>query len=129
MRDESTVGGCFALRLSGSHPAFRIIEWFINVRSRLTRISTGDQCQFVRRDLFEVMGGFPEQPLMEDVEFARRLKRAGRIACLRDKVTTSSRRWEQHGILRTMLLMWKLRLLYWLGVAPERLAANYRDAR
>jgi len=129
MSDEEVVGGRFDVRLSGSPPAFRIIEWFINIRSRLTGISTGDQCQFVRRELFERMGGYPEQPLMEDIEFARHLKRAGRIACLRDKVTTSSRRWEQHGVFRTVLLMWKLRLYYWLGVTPERLAAFYRNAR
>lgn len=129
MSDEGIAGGHFDLRLSGNHPAFRIIEWFINARSRLTHISTGDQCQFVRREVFEAMGGFPEQPLMEDIEFAKRLKKYSRVACIRDKVTTSSRRWEQHGILRTILLMWKLRLYYWLGVAPESLAAIYRDAR
>jgi len=129
MNDEETVGGHFDLRLSGSHSAYRIIEWFINARSRLTRISTGDQCQFVRRKAFEAMDGFPEQSLMEDVEFSKRLKLAGRIACLHDKVTTSSRRWEQHGILRTVMLMWKLRILYWFGINPERLAAIYRDAR
>lgn len=129
MKEESVVGGRFDLRLSGNHPSFRLIEWFINVRSRLSRINTGDQCQFIRRRAFERMGGFPEQPLMEDVEFSKRLKRAGRIACLREKVTTSSRRWEQNGILKTVLLMWKLRLSYWLGVSPERLATIYRDAR
>lgn len=130
MRDENCVGGHFNIRLSGSLPAFRIIEWFINTRSRLTGISTGDQCQFVRREAFEELGRFPDQPLMEDVEFSRRLKRIGRsTVCLRDKVTTSSRRWEQHGILKTVLLMWKLRLYYWFGVTPDRLAALYRDAR
>lgn len=129
MGDSAIVGGRFDVRLSGSHPALRMIEWFINFRSRLTRISTGDQCQFVRREAFEEIAGFPEQPLMEDVEFSRRLKRAGNIACLRDKVTTSSRRWERHGILRTVLLMWKIRLLYWLGVSPERLARMYADVR
>ena len=129
MQEPSTVGGHFDVRLSGDHPAFRIIEWFINVRSRLSRISTGDQCQFVRRDVFERLVGFPEQPLMEDVAFSKRLKGSGKIACLRDKVTTSSRRWQQHGILRTILLMWKLRLYYWFGVSPDRLAEIYRDAR
>jgi len=129
MQNLNIVGGRFDVRLSGTRPAFRMIEWFINTRSRLTRISTGDQCQFVRRTVFESLGGFPEQPLMEDVEFSKRLKRAGRIACLRNKVTTSSRRWEQFGIFRTILLMWKLRLYYQLGVTPDRLAAMYRDAR
>ncbi|NOR72887.1 MAG: glycosyl transferase, partial [Mariprofundaceae bacterium] len=83
----------------------------------------------VRRDVFERLGGFSDQPLMEDVDFSRRLKQQGRVACLHDRVTTSSRRWEQSGMLRTILLMWKLRFLYWTGVSPERLARIYRDAR
>ena len=129
MRSDNSVGGRFDVHLSGNHPAFRLIEWMINLRSRLTKISTGDQCQFVHRTVFESLGGFPEQPLMEDIEFSKRLKRLGAMACLRDKVTTSSRRWEQSGIVRTIVLMWKLRLLYWLGISPERLAAMYCDAR
>ena len=129
MQQPDIVGGRFDARLSGEHPAFRMIEWFINARSRLSKISTGDQCQFVRREVFEGLGGFPEQSLMEDVAFSKRLKGLGKIACLRDKVTTSSRRWEQHGILKTVLLMCKLRLYYWLGISPERLATIYRDAR
>jgi len=125
----NTVGGRFDVRLSGRHPAFRLIEWMINQRSRMTKINTGDQCLFVRRDVFEAMGGFAEMPLLEDVEFSRRLKRVGRVVCLPDKVTTSSRRWQQHGIISTVWLMWKIRLLYALGVAPVRLAKLYRDAR
>ena len=127
MRDEGVVGGRFDVRLSGRQPAFRVIEFFINLRSRLTRIATGDQAIFVRRSVFERLGGFPEQPLMEDVEFSRRLKRLGRIACLRERVVTSSRRWERHGIARTVWLMWSLRLGYWLGADPERLRRRYRD--
>jgi len=127
MRDERVVGGRFDVRLSGRQPAFRVIEFFINLRSRLTRIATGDQAIFVRRSVFERLGGFPEQPLMEDVEFSRRLKREGRIACLRERVVTSSRRWERHGIARTVWLMWSLRLGYWLGADPERLRRWYRD--
>jgi len=129
MEDDSYAGGRFDVRLSGNAVAFRIIEWFINVRSRLTGISTGDQCQFVRRSVFEQMGGFPNQPLMEDIEFSRRLKRLGRIACLRATVITSSRRWEQHGIMATVWLMWKLRLLYWLGISADKLSHMYRQAR
>jgi len=129
MEDDSYAGGRFDVRLSGNAIAFRIIEWFINVRSRLTGISTGDQCQFVRRSVFEQMGGFPNQPLMEDIEFSRRLKRLGRIACLRATVITSSRRWEQHGIMATVWLMWKLRLLYWLGISADKLSHMYRQAR
>ncbi len=127
MRDPRVVGGRFDIRLSGRHPAFRVIEFFINLRSRLTRISTGDQAMFVRREVFERLGGFPDQPLMEDIELSRRLKRAGRIACLRTKVVTSSRRWERHGIARTVLLMWRLRWRYWLGADPAALKREYRD--
>lgn len=129
MQDASLVGGRFDVSLSGGGFALGVIAWFINMRSRLSGISTGDQCQFVRRDVFERMGGFPEQALMEDVEFSKRLKRYGNIACLSEKVVTSSRRWEIHGIFRTVRLMWKLRFLYWLGVSPEKLAAMYRQAR
>jgi len=127
MRNSSVAGGRFDVRLSGRHPAFRIIEFFINWRSRLTKISTGDQAMFVRRDVFEKLGGFPEQPLMEDVEFSIRLKRKGRIACLRRQVVTSSRRWEKHGITCTVLLMWWLRLRYALGANPEALKRRYAD--
>jgi len=129
MRDADVVGGRFDVRLSGRSPLFRVIACFINWRSRLTRISTGDQCLFVRRSVFENMGGFADQPLMEDVEFSKRLKRLGRVVCLRETVTTSSRRWEHYGVFRTIALMWKLRLLYWLGVSPDKLARIYRDAR
>ncbi|OIO70482.1 MAG: glycosyl transferase [Zetaproteobacteria bacterium CG1_02_55_237] len=127
--NQEIVGGRFDVRLSGGHVALRMIEWFINLRSRLSKISTGDQAIFVRREVFESMGGFADLPLMEDIEFSRRLKRQGSVACLRQKVCTSSRRWERYGIARTVLLMWRLRLLYWLGVSPAKLAVMYRDAR
>lgn len=129
MNHAEVAAGRFDLSLSGRRAVFRLIESMINLRSRITKISSGDQAIFVRRQIFEALGGFPEQPLMEDIELSRRLKRAGRIACLRDKVTTSSRRWEGHGVVRTILLMWKLRFLYWLGAAPESLAQMYRHAR
>jgi len=129
MVDSVVVGGRFDVRLSGRHPLFRMIEFFINVRSRITKISTGDQAMFVRRDVFERLGGFPDQPLMEDVEFSRYLKRVGKVVCLSRPVITSSRRWEQHGISRTMWLMWKLRLYYWLGIPVEKLAAKYDHVR
>jgi len=129
MLQPDSVGGRFDVRLSGHHIAFRLIERMINLRSRFTKISTGDQCQFVSRDVFEAMGGFARMPLLEDVEFSKRLKKIGSIACLRQTVVTSSRRWQQHGIALTVWLMWKIRLLYWLGVSPEKLAELYRDAR
>jgi rSAM/selenodomain-associated transferase 2 len=129
MADSEVLGGRFDLKLSGRHPMLRLIEQMINLRSRFTKISSGDQTMFVRRDVFERLGGFPNQPLMEDIEFSKRLKQKGRVACLRDRVTTSSRRWEKFGMFKTILLMWKLRLLYWAGVSPERLIKVYRDAR
>jgi len=129
LEEPAIVGGRFDVRLSGDSFFFRLIEHFINLRSRISKISTGDQCIFVRRALFEKMGGFAELPLMEDVEFSKRLKREGVIACMKEKVVTSSRRWEKKGIVRTILLMWKLRFLYWAGTSPERLAELYRYAR
>jgi len=98
----------------------------MNLRSRLTGIATGDQAIFVRRDAF---GGFPEIALMEDIAFSRAMKRRSRPACLRARVTTSARRWEAHGVVRTILLMWRLRLLFALGIPPQRLAREYADQR
>jgi rSAM/selenodomain-associated transferase 2 len=129
MENPSIVGGRFDVTLSGAHPAFRLIEFMMNLRSRLTKISTGDQTIFVRREVFESLGGFPDQPLMEDIEFSKHLKGAGRIACLRDKVITSSRRWEKHGVMNTIVLMWKLRFFYWRGVSPDVLVKMYHHAR
>jgi rSAM/selenodomain-associated transferase 2 len=125
--DRSGLGwGRFDVRLSGRHPLLRVVERLISLRSGLTGIATGDQAVFVRRELFERVGGFPAIPLMEDVALSTRLRETGRPLCLRARVTTSSRRWESRGILRTILLMWRLRLAYWLGADPAALAARYR---
>jgi len=121
------VAGRFNITLSGSHPMFRVIEFMINWRSRIMRISSGDQAMFVQRRIFRRLGGFPDQPLMEDIELSRRLKREGKILTLTDRVITSSRRWERFGILPTILLMWRLRFRYWLGADPVRLKALYPD--
>jgi rSAM/selenodomain-associated transferase 2 len=118
--------GFFAVRLSGAHPALRVVERMMGMRSRFTAIATGDQTIFVRRDWFQRVGGFPEQPLMEDVALSARLRRLGPPLFLRQRVTTSSRRWETRGIARTVLLMWRLRLAYWRGADPVRLAERYR---
>jgi rSAM/selenodomain-associated transferase 2 len=118
--------GRFDICLSGGHPLLRLVERMMNWRSRFSGIATGDQGIFIHRALFERVGGYPDQPLMEDVEISRRLKRLARPHCLRARLTTSSRRWEQAGVLRTILLMWGLRLAYWLGVSPARLASLYR---
>jgi rSAM/selenodomain-associated transferase 2 len=122
---DSAGWGRFDVRLSGGRLAFRIIERMMNLRSCLTGIVTGDQGMFVRRELFLSMGGFPAIPLMEDVALSRRLLRHGRPACLAPPLVTSSRRWERYGVLRTLLLMWYLRLAYFLGASPERLARLY----
>ncbi|MEQ6341430.1 MAG: TIGR04283 family arsenosugar biosynthesis glycosyltransferase [Gammaproteobacteria bacterium] len=122
---QSHHWGRFDVRLTGAHPLLRIVESMMNLRSRLTGITTGDQALFVERALFLAVGGFPEQPLMEDIALSRTLKRYGRPLCLRAKVTTSSRRWEQNGVCSTILLMWRLRLAYFLGADPARLARLY----
>ena len=119
--------GRFDVRLSGPQPLLRAVEALMNLRSRLTGIATGDQGLFVRRELFERVGGFPDIPLMEDIALSRALRRSGSPACLRVRLLTSSRRWERHGALRTILLMWRLRFDYWRGVPAERLAARYRQ--
>lgn len=125
--DSEKKWGRFDIRLSGIEPALRIIERMMNLRSRLSGIATGDQGIFIRRETFERIAGFADIPLMEDIEICKRMKRtAGRPLCLSRKLTTSSRRWEKQGILRTMVLMWRLRLAYWLGVNPADLAHRYR---
>jgi rSAM/selenodomain-associated transferase 2 len=129
LSDPQIVGGRFDVRLDRPGWLYRVVANLINLRSRWTKIATGDQAIFVRRTVFERIGGFSEIPLMEDVEFSRRLKRAGRIACLSQQVVTSARRWADHGPLKTILLMWKLRFLYFMGVSPERLKREYLDAR
>lgn len=130
MQDPRVVGGRFDVAFDSPRAIMRVTAALMNVRSRLSGIATGDQTIFVRRSVFEALGGFPEIPLMEDVEFSRRLKRQGRLACLRLRVTTSARKWEREGPLRTVLLMWTLRLLYVLGASPRRLHRWYygRDA-
>jgi rSAM/selenodomain-associated transferase 2 len=117
------VWGRFDVEIQGSHPLLKVIAWSMNLRSRLTGIATGDQAIFVRRDAF---AGFAEIPLMEDIAFSKAMKRRGAPACLRSRVRTSGRRWEARGVLRTVALMWRLRLAYALGADPARLAEKYR---
>ncbi len=129
LRDPAVVGGRFDVELQPSTPLLRLTAALINLRSRVSRISTGEQAIFVRRSVFEAIGGFPRLPLMEDVAFSRSLKRAGKVACLREKVVTSSRRWLADGVVRTILLMWTLRFLFFAGVSAERLCRWYPDRR
>jgi rSAM/selenodomain-associated transferase 2 len=123
---EDRPWGRFDLHLTGRHGLLRIVERMINWRSSVSGIATGDQAIFLRRDTFELLGGYAEIPLMEDVELSTRLRRLARPICIRQPVITSSRRWEHHGILRTILLMWQMRLAYFLGTSPETLAQRYR---
>lgn len=117
--------GRFNIRIDGGNFWFPLISTMINWRSRLSGIATGDQAIFVRRTLFEQLGGFARQPLMEDVELSRQLLKTTRPHCLQQKVTTSGRRWQKFGVLRTVLLMWRLRFDYWRGVPVESLARRY----
>ncbi|MFZ5863527.1 MAG: TIGR04283 family arsenosugar biosynthesis glycosyltransferase [Nitrospirota bacterium] len=127
--DPLVAGGRFDVTLDDPRPIFRVIETLMNLRSRLTRIATGDQAMFVRRSVFETLGGFALIPLMEDIHFSVRLKRRGRVACLHSRVRTSVRRWRRHGVWRTIILMWWLRALYALGVSPDRLVRRYAAIR
>ncbi|WP_187298715.1 TIGR04283 family arsenosugar biosynthesis glycosyltransferase [Marinobacter sp. F3R11] len=119
--------GRFDVRLSGRGAMLGVVAWFMNRRSRLTGICTGDQALFVRRSVFEALQGFDQLPIMEDVEFSRRLCRISRPFCVRSLVITDSRRWEQRGVWRTIFLMWRLRWRYWRGESPESLVHSYRS--
>ncbi|MBR9911586.1 MAG: glycosyltransferase family 2 protein [Gammaproteobacteria bacterium] len=118
--------GFFPLRLSGSARLLRVVERGINLRSRLSRVATGDQAIFVSSQLWQQLQGFADIPLMEDVDFSKRARRMGLPFVARSHLQTSSRRWQERGIVKTVVTMWWLRLLYWLGVNPARLARQYR---
>lgn len=118
--------GRFDVHIAGRTRLFQLIAVLMNLRSRWSGIATGDQALFMTRAAYDAVGGFPDQPLMEDIEISKRLCRLGRPVCLRARVTTSGRRWERRGVWRTIVLMWRLRFLYWLGVSAERLATQYR---
>lgn len=117
--------GFFPVTLAPGLRGLALVQCLMNWRSRLTRVATGDQALFVRRDLFEALGGFPAIPLMEDVALSKQLRRRARPWIWPTPVETSSRRWQQHGVVRTVLLMWQLRLLYFLGVSPHHLHRRY----
>ncbi len=129
LRDPQCVGGRFDVKLDSAGWRFQMIGRLINLRSRWTKVGTGDQAIFVRREVFDGMGGFPDIPLMEDIAFSRALKRQGKVACLRSEVVTSSRRWEMEGVLLTVLKMWAMRVLFLAGVSPIYLKRFYRDTR
>lgn len=118
--------GRFDVRIEGRARVLRCVAALMNLRSRLTGICTGDQAVFTTRALFDAVGGFPDQPLMEDIELSRRLRVRARPACLPERVLTSGRRWETRGPWRTIFLMWRLRWRYWRGESADTLAREYR---
>ena len=126
LADAQAQWGRFDVQIEGKARLLKVIAEAMNMRSRATGIATGDQALFVRREAFERIGGFPDQPLMEDIEISKRLRKLAKPACLRQRVVTSGRRWERRGVWRTMVLMWWLRGLYWIGMPAERLARMYR---
>jgi len=119
--------GRFDLTVTGSHWLFPVITRLINLRARLTGVATGDQALFIDRALFDQVGGYAELPLMEDVAICKALRKISPPRHLSGPVLTSGRRWQKHGVYRTIVLMWRLRLLYWLGVPAEHLAPQYRN--
>jgi rSAM/selenodomain-associated transferase 2 len=130
LADPQLAGGAFYIRFAESRPrSLRLVAWGINVRARFRNSATGDQGIFVRKSVFESIGGAPEWPLFEDVELVRRIKRAGKFTVLRTPLTISGRRYIEHGVFRTAILIYALRLAYWLGVPPQRLKEWFRDAR
>ncbi|UZE97545.1 TIGR04283 family arsenosugar biosynthesis glycosyltransferase [Alkalimarinus alittae] len=123
--ESTSIWGRFNVRLSGDKKMYRVVESMMNWRSMLTGIATGDQAIFVRKAYFERVGRFPQQPLMEDVALTQKLKKISRPYCIKIPVTTDSRRWEKHGVWKTILLMWSLRFKYMLGVDVEKLHRQY----
>ena len=125
MRDSTWQWGRFDTRIEGGNPLLAMVAGFMNWRSLITGIATGDQAMFVRRAAFDAAGGFPDIPLMEDVALSKRLKRIGRPLGLAARVVTSGRRYHERGVIRMILLMWRLRFEYFLGVEPAALARRY----
>ena len=126
LAQSGKVWGRFDVKIIGQPFMLKIIGAMMNLRSRLTGIATGDQAMFVRREDFVAIGGFPDQPLMEDIEISKQLKRRSAPLCLRERVKTSGRRWEKYGLWRTIFLMWRLRFLYWCGYPAEKIAQAYK---
>lgn len=129
LSDPRYLGGRFDVELDSDRWLLKVVGFMINLRSRISKVATGDQALFVRREIFAELDGFPDMPLMEDIAFCRMLKGAGKVACLKSKVVTSARRWETDGVWRTILKMWTLKLLYLAGVSPARLRKFYADTR
>ena len=130
LADERVAGGAFLIRFSEDRPrSLRLVAWGINLRARLRSSATGDQGIFVRKSVFTAIGGAPDWPLFEDVELVRRIKKAGSFIVLKSPLTISARRYIRHGVLKTALLIYLLRLAYWLGISPLRLKKWFSDTR
>ena len=129
LRTTGRAWGRFDVRILGAHPLLPIVATLMNMRSRATGIATGDQAIFVMRETFRRVSGFPAIALMEDIALSRRLKRESPPLCLAAKASTSGRRWDRNGFWRTIFLMWRLRLSYFLGADPGDLARAYGYAR
>jgi len=129
VNDRPIAWGRFDVTIVGNRRGLALIAAMMNIRSRTTGIATGDQGIFVTRTLFARLQGFPLQPLMEDIEFSKSAKRHSRPHCLRARIQTSGRRWDRDGIVRTVLLMWRLRLAYFFGADPAALRRRYMDVR
>lgn len=129
LRDSGRSWGRFDIRFADTGRLLGLVARLANLRSRLSGIATGDQGIFVTRELFNRVNGFPPIPLMEDIALSRALKAHSRPACLHVQLTTSARRWQKHGIVRTIVMMWSLRFAYFLGIAPDSLARYYQAHR
>ncbi|MGM0502861.1 MAG: TIGR04283 family arsenosugar biosynthesis glycosyltransferase [Bacillota bacterium] len=129
LKDENIIGGSFSLKIDDDSWPLRFISWTSNLRAKYLNLIFGDQGIFVRRHIFEELGGYPEIELMEDWEFSKRLAKRGELIQLNHQIYTSARRWEEYGVWKTIWLMHKIKLLYVLGVKPEKLKKIYRDAR
>lgn len=125
LADPRRNWGRFDVRIEGQHALLPVVATMMNLRSRLTGVCSGDQAIFVHRTAFTTIDGYPDIPLMEDIALSKALRRRSRPACLSSCVTTSGRRWESLGVMRTILLMWRLRFDYWRGVDPRALAIRY----
>jgi len=125
LADPRHSWGRFDVRIEGSHPLLPVVAAMMNLRSQVTGVCTGDQAIFLRRNVFVEIDGFPDIPLMEDIAISKALRRRSSPACISSRLTTSGRRWEARGVLRTILLMWRLRFDYWRGVDPRDLAIRY----
>ncbi|GAB6098205.1 TIGR04283 family arsenosugar biosynthesis glycosyltransferase [Halanaerocella petrolearia] len=130
MQESRVIGGCFSFKIDDDSWPLRFISWTSNLRAKYLNLIFGDQGIFVRADIFSQISGYPDQELMEDWEFSRKLAKVeGKLVQLESKIYTSARRWHEFGIWKTILLMHKIKFLYLLGVEPYKLREIYRDAR